>query len=174
MLAAGARPRQPVAVRIALRDLVRYRARSGAALAATAFAVFLATAICIVASIKSENPLNWSGPNLSSSELIIYTYDQSGGMLTQLSNAQVASLTGPVQDLAASMHARSTLALNTAGACVPARPGHHQPFHRHRVRGHPAAAGPVRHQGQPDCARHRHPHRPARAGGPAPPAADLE
>jgi len=35
VLAAGASPRLPVAVRIALRDLVRYRARSGAALAAT-------------------------------------------------------------------------------------------------------------------------------------------
>ena len=48
------RPRLPVAIRIALRDLVRYRARSGAALAATTFAVFLAMAICIVASIQFE------------------------------------------------------------------------------------------------------------------------
>ena len=62
VLAAGAGPRLPVAIRIALRDLVRYRARSGAALAATTFAVFLAMAICIVASIKFENPLNWPAP----------------------------------------------------------------------------------------------------------------
>ena len=47
---AGSRrgPRLPVAVRIALRDLVRYRARSGAALAATTFAMFLAMGICLV------------------------------------------------------------------------------------------------------------------------------
>ncbi len=44
--------RLPVAIRIALRDLVRYRARSGAALAATTFAVFLAMSICLVASTK--------------------------------------------------------------------------------------------------------------------------
>jgi hypothetical protein len=93
-LTAGAGPRLPVAIRIALRDLVRYRARSGAALAATTFAVFLAMAICIVASIKFDNPLNWSGPNLSASQLIVYTYYQNGGSLTQLSNAQVGSQVG--------------------------------------------------------------------------------
>ena len=71
VLAAGAGPRLPVAIRIALRDLVRYRARSGAALAATTFAVFLAMGICVVASIKFDNPLNWIGPNLSSSQVII-------------------------------------------------------------------------------------------------------
>ena len=58
VLTAGAGPRLPVAIRIALRDLVRYRARSGAALAATTFAVFLATVICLVASERSANPLN--------------------------------------------------------------------------------------------------------------------
>ena len=62
VLAAGTGPRLPVAIRIALRDLVRYRARSGAALAATTFAVFLAMAICLVASIRFDNPLNWIAP----------------------------------------------------------------------------------------------------------------
>ena len=71
VLAAGAGPRLPVAIRIALRDLVRYRARSGAALAATTFAVFLAMGICVVASIKFDNPLNWIGPNLSSSQVTV-------------------------------------------------------------------------------------------------------
>jgi putative ABC transport system permease protein len=116
VLAAGAGPRLPVAVRIALRDLVRYRARSGAALAAVTFAVFLAMAICLVASIKFDNPLTWSGPNLSSSQLIVYTYYQNGGQMTQLSNGQVASLTGRVNNLAASLHAQSVLPLEAAGA----------------------------------------------------------
>ena len=113
-LTAGAGPRRPVAVRIALRDLVRYRARSGAALAATTFAVFLAMAICIVASIKFDNPLSWYGPNLSSSQLIVYTDYQNGGMMTQLSNAQVASLSGRVSNLDASLHAQSALPLESA------------------------------------------------------------
>ena len=62
VLAAGAGPRLPVAIRIALRDLVRYRARSGAALAATTFAVFLAMGICLVASISFGNPLDLDRP----------------------------------------------------------------------------------------------------------------
>jgi putative ABC transport system permease protein len=73
VLAAGANPRLPVAIRIALRDLVRYRARSGAALAAVTFAVFLAAGICLVASAKFDNPLDWIGPNLAGSQLIVYS-----------------------------------------------------------------------------------------------------
>ena len=108
VLAAGARPRMPVAIRIALRDLVRYRARSGAALAATTFAVFAAMGICLVASIKFDNPLNWTGPNLSGSQLIIYTQQsQGGGLITQLSSAQAARLGRQVSSLAASLHTRS-------------------------------------------------------------------
>ena len=108
VLAAGAGPRMPAAVRIALRNLVRYRARSGAALAATTFAVFLAMAICLVAATRFGNPLNWIGPNLSSSQLIVYTQQSQGvGMMTQLSSAQTARLGGQVDSLAASLHTRS-------------------------------------------------------------------
>jgi putative ABC transport system permease protein len=112
VLAAGARPRLSVAIRIAVRDLVRYRARSGAALAATTFAVFLAMAICLVASIQFGNPLNWFGSNLSSSQLIVYTQQQlGGGAVNQLSNAQLASLGRQVDSFAAGLHARSVLPL---------------------------------------------------------------
>jgi putative ABC transport system permease protein len=118
VLAAGASPRLPVAIRIALRDLVRYRARSGAALAATTFAVFLATGICLVASTRFDNPLNWTGPNLSGSQLIIGTQQsQGGGTITQLSNAQTARLGGQVDSLAASLHTRS-VPLESTGATL--------------------------------------------------------
>ena len=116
VLAAGAGPRLPVAIRIALRDLVRYRARSGAALAATTFAVFLAMAICLVASIEFANPLNWFGSNLSSSQLIVYTQQQSGGGgVNQLSKAQLASLGRQVDSYAAGLHAQSVLPLEAGG-----------------------------------------------------------
>jgi putative ABC transport system permease protein len=116
LLAAGAGPRLPVAIRIALRDLVRYRARSGAALAATTFAVFLAMGICIVSGLRFDNPLDWIGPNLSSSQLIFYTQQSlAPGMMTQLSSAQAARLGGQVDSLAASLHARSAVPLESAG-----------------------------------------------------------
>jgi putative ABC transport system permease protein len=112
VLTAAAGPRLPVAIRIALRDLVRYRARSGAALAATTFAVFLAAAICLVASIQFGNPLNWSGPNLSSRQLIVYTQQQlGGGAVNQLSGAQVAHLGRQLDRFAAGLHAQSVLPL---------------------------------------------------------------
>ena len=78
VLGAGPGPRLPVAIRIALRDLVRYRARSGAALAAATFAVFLAMAICLVGSIRADNPLNPIGPNLSRSQLIFPAAGEPG------------------------------------------------------------------------------------------------
>jgi len=114
VLAAGAGPRLPVATRIALRDLVRYRARSGAALAATTFAVFLAMGICIAASIRFDNPLNWIGPDLSSNQVTVPA-DQSPnpGQSTPLSGAQLATLTTRVNTLAASLHA-SALPLQSA------------------------------------------------------------
>ena len=119
VLAAGAGPRLPVAVRIALRDLVRYRARSGAALAATTFAVFLAMAICLVASIQFGNPLNWFGSDLASSQLIVYTQQhQSVGEANQLSNAQLASLGRQVDSYAAGLHAKSVLPLEGSGVTV--------------------------------------------------------
>jgi len=114
VLAAGAGPRLPVAIRIALRDLVRYRARSDAALAATTFAVFLAMGICVVASIKFDNPLNWIGPDLSSSQVTVGAAQSPGpGQMEQFSAAQLAILTTRVNTLAASLHA-SAVPLETS------------------------------------------------------------
>ncbi|HTS98076.1 MAG TPA: FtsX-like permease family protein [Streptosporangiaceae bacterium] len=114
VLAAGAAPRLPVAIRIALRDLVRYRARSGAALAATTFAVFLAMGICVVASIRFDNPLNWIGPNLSSSQVTVGAEQSlTPGQMNQLGSTQLATLTTRVKALAASLHA-SAVPLETS------------------------------------------------------------
>ena len=127
VLAAGAGRRLPVAIRIALRDLVRYRARSGAALAATTFAVFLAMGICVVASIKFDNPLNWIGPNLSSSQLLVPTNATPGiGQSEPLSGAQVASLNGRVNSLAARLHA-SVVPLEGVGGLYQAGTPRHGP-----------------------------------------------
>jgi putative ABC transport system permease protein len=111
--------RLPVAIRIALRDLVRYRARSGAALAACTFAVFLAVGICVVTSVQFENVLAWTGPNLSSSEVIVYAQPPQGGPnATPLDNTQLAQVTRHVGSLAAHLHARSAVPLEYAGATL--------------------------------------------------------
>ena len=112
--------RLPVAIRIALRDLVRYRARSGAALAATTFAVFLATGICVVTSVQFENVLAWTGPNLSSTQVIVYAQPPQGGPFVgaPLSSTQLAEVSRHLSSLAASLHARSAVPLESAGATL--------------------------------------------------------
>ena len=111
--------RLPVAIRIALRDLVRYRARSGAALAATTFAVFLAMGICVVSSVQFENVLAWTGPNLSSSQVIVYALPPQGAPpATPLSSSQLAEVSRRLSSLAASLHAGSAVPLKFAGATL--------------------------------------------------------
>jgi len=115
----GAGSRLPVAIRIALRDLVRYRARSGAALAAATFAVFLATAIGVVTSVQFENVLAWTGPNLSSSQVIVYAQPVGNGpTATPLTSAQLAEVSSHVDGLAASLHARSAVPLKSTDATL--------------------------------------------------------
>ena len=132
VLGGAAGPRSPVAVRIALRDLARYRARSGAALAAVSFAVFLAMLITLGASFRFSMALDWTGENLTSSQLIVYMNAPSGGANggppggPQRPRAQTQPQTGlrglqaQVTTLASQLRARPVLPLYTA---APAHPG---------------------------------------------------
>ena len=65
--------RAPIAVRLALRDLSRYRARSGSALAAISLGVLIAVIISLVAASRYANVLDYAGPNLAPNQLIVYT-----------------------------------------------------------------------------------------------------
>jgi putative ABC transport system permease protein len=69
----------PVAIRLALRDLARYRARSGSALAAISFAVLMAVFISILATARYADPLDYFGPNLPSNQLIVHAHGADPG-----------------------------------------------------------------------------------------------
>ena len=69
----------PVAVRLALRDLSRYRARSGSALAAISLGILIAVIISVVAAGRYGNVLDYAGPNLGSNQLIVYTPTRTSG-----------------------------------------------------------------------------------------------
>jgi putative ABC transport system permease protein len=71
--------RAPVAVRLALRDLDRYRARSGSALAAITVGVLIAVIISILAASRFANNLDYAGPNLAGNQLVAYTPAGQGG-----------------------------------------------------------------------------------------------
>jgi putative ABC transport system permease protein len=63
----------PIAVRLALRDLVRYRARSGSALAAISLGVLIAALVCVLGAQRYGNVLDYAGPNLASNQIIVYS-----------------------------------------------------------------------------------------------------
>jgi putative ABC transport system permease protein len=64
--------RAPIATRLALRDLARYRARSGSALAAISLGVLVAVIVMLAAAARYGNVLDYAGPNLASNQLALH------------------------------------------------------------------------------------------------------
>jgi putative ABC transport system permease protein len=71
-LFARAARHTPIAPRLALRDLARYQARSGAALAAITLALGIAAAVVIVAAAEEKKSAA-EPPNLSNRQIRVYT-----------------------------------------------------------------------------------------------------
>ena len=65
--------RGPVSMRLALRDLSRYRARSSSALAAISIGVMIAVIVSAATAARFGNVLDYAGPNLASNQINIYT-----------------------------------------------------------------------------------------------------
>ncbi|HWM96836.1 MAG TPA: FtsX-like permease family protein [Streptosporangiaceae bacterium] len=65
--------RAPIAIRLPLRDLARYRARSGSALSAISLGVFIAALVCVLTAQRYGNVLDYAGPNVASNQIIVYT-----------------------------------------------------------------------------------------------------
>jgi putative ABC transport system permease protein len=75
---AAAGRHAPIAIRLALRDLARYRARSGPALAAISLATLIAVIVCVASAARFGNVLDYAGPNLTSSELYVHAPQAAG------------------------------------------------------------------------------------------------
>ena len=65
--------RSPIAIRLPLRDMARYRARSGSALSAISLGIMIAVIICAVAVARYANVFDYVGPNMSANTLNVYT-----------------------------------------------------------------------------------------------------
>jgi putative ABC transport system permease protein len=65
--------RAPIAVRLPLRDMSRYRARSGSALSAIALGIMIAVIVCVVATARYSNVFDYVGPNMASNAMNVYT-----------------------------------------------------------------------------------------------------
>ena len=70
--------RSPVAVRLALRDLARFQARSGAALAAVGLAIGICATIAITAAAQQAHDLSYTVGNLPANQLIVWVDGSPG------------------------------------------------------------------------------------------------
>ena len=118
---AAAGKHAPIATRLALRDLARYRARSGPALAAISLATLIAVIICVLSAARFGNVLDYAGPNLTSSQLIVYAPvgplgqgNRPGPGSSGPTAAQMAAGVKTAQEIAADLGTTSMIALETS------------------------------------------------------------
>jgi putative ABC transport system permease protein len=101
--------RLPVAPRLAVRDLVRYQARSGAALAAISLA--LGIGVTIIVGVSAVEATAQTG-NLSDRQLLIRTGDLDGPYVPE--SAEVGDLQAQVDRIAGALDDPTVTALNVA------------------------------------------------------------
>jgi putative ABC transport system permease protein len=133
-LLGSAAGRLPIALRLALRDLARYRARSGTALAAISLALGISAAVVIAAAAEAEATVE---DNLSDSQLLVWTpsstqpedispgYTGNDGFfnpfLPNLSAEELEELQAQAGSIAATLDDATTTALDVAwDPAVPA------------------------------------------------------
>ena len=174
--------RAPIAIRLALRDLSRYRARSGSALSAISLGVFIAALVCVLTAQRYGNVLDYAGPNLASNQIIVYT--PNGGREAAAAAGGGGQACRPGRRTRRTKHRRDRQHAAGPGG---GRPEHRQGprlQQRHRtrpgrrpsrpprgraimvrpgLRGHAPALGGLRDQGVRRQPRRRHPDHAARA-----------
>jgi putative ABC transport system permease protein len=110
----------PIAPRLALRDLARYQARSGAALAAITLALGIAAAVVVVASAEEKQEderMAAELPNLTDRQIRVYTGPTNDPELITLplrTPAQLARSTARVRRLAAGLAQATVIPLRKA------------------------------------------------------------
>jgi putative ABC transport system permease protein len=121
-LAAAGR-RAPVGTRLALRDLARYQARSGAALAAISLALGIAATITVSATAAKDTDKQG---NLAANQLRFRLGDEQTTQLPVRSAAQLQRLAARVDRYAASLDQATVTALQVAvDPALPVEPGEH-------------------------------------------------
>ncbi|MGH9102449.1 MAG: FtsX-like permease family protein, partial [Acidimicrobiales bacterium] len=107
-------------VRLALRDLSRYRARSGSALAAISLGVLIAVIIAIASAARYANALDYAGPNLASNQLDVYAPggQRPPGIGAPVSAGQLSAMRNSVGAIAASLGSHQVVELEMADASL--------------------------------------------------------
>lgn len=117
---SGPAKHAPVAARLALRDLARYRSRSAAALAASSLAILIAMLVILITTGRYDDPVDYFGPNLPSNQLILYAPGAGPGTGRgpgQVPTAQdAAALEQHIDSVAAALQSSDVLALQPVEA----------------------------------------------------------
>ena len=104
----------PIASRLALRDLARYQARSGAALAAITLALGIAAAVVVVAAAE-EKAAAATPPNLSTRQIRVYTGPTEAPIFVPIQTpAQLERMAAGVRRLAAGLDDAAVVPLRNA------------------------------------------------------------
>jgi len=124
---ARAGRRAPIAVRLALRDLSRYQARSGSALAAISLGALIAVLVCVLTAQRYGNVLDYAGPNLASNQVIVYSPNGGpgggpgngpGGQSTSGTAATPQAQAAVAQNIAKALGSSTVIELDQAGASL--------------------------------------------------------
>jgi putative ABC transport system permease protein len=121
-LFARAARHAPIAARLALRDLARYQARSGAALAAITLALGIAATVVIIAAAEEKKAAG-EPPNLSTRQIRVYTGATPGPEAVAIQTpSQLERMAARVRQLAADLDAAVIPLHNPYQPGEPARP----------------------------------------------------
>jgi putative ABC transport system permease protein len=113
-LFARAAGHTPIAPRLALRDLARYQARSGAALAAITLALGIAAAVVIVAAAEEKKSAA-EPANLSNRQIRVYTGATEGADFIPIQTpAELERMAARVRELAAALDDAAVTPLRSA------------------------------------------------------------
>jgi putative ABC transport system permease protein len=121
-LLARAGGRSPIAVRLPLREMARYRARSGSALSAISLGVMIAVIICAVAVARYSNVFDYVGPNMAANEINVYspptgpTFGPNGQVGNTGPTPSISSQKATVRAIAYSVGATHVVELDSPGA----------------------------------------------------------
>jgi putative ABC transport system permease protein len=104
----------PIAVRLALRDLARYQARSGAALAAITLALGIAATVVIIAAAEEKKAAG-EPPNLSNRQIRVYAgpVNDPGAVPVQ-TPAELDRMAARVRQLGADLDGATVIPLRSA------------------------------------------------------------
>ena len=107
---AAAAARSPIAARLALRDLARYQARSGAALAAISLALGIAVATVIAAAAAAHT----AGEGNLSDRQLLFRIGDAEPLIPERTPAELARLRTAVDRLAATLDRPAVVTLDAA------------------------------------------------------------